>query len=97
MIELDCLQRVEGSKDEHDLVLFALSTCPHCKHAREFLDSNGLTYRYVYVDQLEGPEQKLAVQESEKYNPNRTFPTLVIDDGDVVIGFREVDYKDKLL
>ncbi len=97
MIELDCLERVEGSNSEHDLVLFALSTCPHCRHAREFLDSNDLAYWYVYVDLLEGDEQKQVVKESEKFNPNRTFPTLVIDDDDVVIGFREAEYKDKLL
>jgi len=97
MIELDCLQQVEGSNGEHDLVLFVLSTCPHCRHAREFLDNNGIAYRYVYVDLLEGNEQKQAVAESERYNPNRTFPTLVIDDGDVLIGFREAEYRDKLL
>jgi len=97
MIEMECLQKVDGSKDEHDIVLFALSTCPHCRHARDFLDENELTYRYVYVDQLEGPEQKTVLVETEKYNPNHTFPTLVVDDGDVVIGFREAEYKDKLL
>jgi glutaredoxin len=97
MIEMECLEKVEGSKSEHDLVLFALSTCPHCRHARDFLDENGLAYRYVYVDQLEGPEQKSVVLETEKFNPNHTFPTLIIDDGDVVIGYRETEYKEKLL
>jgi glutaredoxin-like protein NrdH len=96
MIELDCLQQVDGAKGDHDVVLFALSTCPHCRHAREFLDSNDVAYRYVYVDQLEGPEQKQVLTFSEKYNPNHTFPTLVIDDDDVLIGFRESEYKDKL-
>jgi glutaredoxin-like protein NrdH len=97
MIDLDCLEQVEGTITDHDVVLFALSTCPHCKHAREFLDSNGVAYRYVYLDSLKGDEQKRVLLESEKYNPNHTFPTLVIDDGDVVIGFREDQYKDKLL
>lgn len=97
MIELDCLENVEGSVKGHDLVLFALSTCPHCRHAREFLDTNDIAYRFVYLDQLDGAEQKQVLAESEKYNPNRTFPTLVIDDGEVLVGFREVEYKDKLL
>ncbi len=97
MIELECLQNVEGTKNEHDLVFFGLSTCPHCRHAREWLDSNDMAYRYVYLDLLEGAEQKQVLEECEKYNPRRTFPTLVIDDGDVLVGFKEDDYRGKLL
>lgn len=97
MIDLACLEEVAGSKDAHDVVLFALSTCPHCRHAREFLDGNDIAYRYVYLDRLDGAEQRSALSESEKYNPGRTFPTLVIDDGDVIVGFRESEYSDKLI
>jgi len=97
MIEIDSLEQVEGEISDHDVVLFALSTCPHCRHAREFLDSKGVAYRFVYLDSLKGDEQKRVLLESEKYNPNHTFPTLVIDGGDVLIGFREAEYTDKLL
>jgi hypothetical protein len=48
------------------------------------------------VDQIEGPEQKTVLLASEKYNPNHTFPTLVIDDDDVIIGFKESEYQEKL-
>jgi glutaredoxin-like protein NrdH len=97
MIELGCLEDVEGSKKDHDLVLFALSTCPHCRNAKSFLDNNDVAYRFVYVDQLEGDEQKAVVEEATKYNPRRSFPTLVIDDDEVLVGFTEQDWRSKLL
>ena len=96
VIDLASLETVEGTSTGHDVVLFALSTCPHCRHAREYLDKAGVSYRYVYVDLLESDEQKTVLGTSEKYNPNHTFPTLVIDDEDVVIGFKESEYKEKL-
>jgi glutaredoxin-like protein NrdH len=97
MIELDCLEQVEGSKSAHDLVLFALSTCPHCRNARNFLDNNDLAYRYVYLDLLKGEEQKNVLEEASKYNPRKSFPTLVVDDDEVLVGFTESDWKAKLL
>jgi glutaredoxin-like protein NrdH len=96
MIELATLELVEGnSARERDVVLFALSTCPHCRHAREWLDEHDVQYRYVYVDQLTGPEQKSAISEVERFNPDDTFPTLVVDDI-AIVGFRESEYQDKL-
>ncbi len=97
MIELDCLEQVDGGKNDHDLVLFALSTCPHCRNARNFLDNNDVAYRFVYLDKLEGDEQKQVLDEASKFNPRRSFPTLVIDDDEVLVGFTEADWRTKLL
>lgn len=97
MIELGCLEDVEGEKREHDLVLFALSTCGWCRKARDFLDTNDIAYRYVYLDLLEGDEQKSVLDEASKWNPKRTFPTLVIDDSDKIVGFTDEEYGGKLL
>ena len=96
VIELASLETVEGTSADHDVVLFALSTCPHCRHAREYLDKSGVAYRYVYVDQLQGAEQKDVMLACEKYNPNLTFPTLVVDDDNVIIGFKESEYQERL-
>ncbi len=96
-MDFDCLQKVEGSNKDHDLVLFALSTCGWCRKAREFLDGNDVAYRYVYVDLLEGDEQKSILEEAFRWNPNRSFPTLVIDENDVIVGFNESAYKEKVL
>ena len=97
MIELACLEEVEGSNRERDLVLFALSTCPWCLKARKFLEGNDIAYRYAYVDLLEGAERAAAVDELKKWNPAKNLPTLVIDDDEVIVGFREPEYQEKLL
>jgi glutaredoxin len=97
MIELGCLEEVPGTKADHDLVLFALSTCGWCKKARTFLDGNDIAYRYVYLDLLEGEEQRTVLGEAARWNAKRTFPTLIIDEEDVIVGFDDSSYAEKLL
>jgi len=97
MIEFACLEDVPGAKADHDLVLFALSTCGWCRKARNFLEGNEIAYRYVYLDQLEGDEQRAVLTEASNWNPKRTFPTLIIDDKDVIVGFDDSSYTEKLL
>ena len=91
------LETVEGDKTDHDLLLFALSTCGWCRKARNFLDGNSFAYRYVYVDLLEGDAQKEVFEEVKKRNPRKTFPTLVVDDEEVIAGFNEDRYSEALL
>ncbi len=68
--------------------LYALSTCIHCRHAKEYLDEQGIEYDPVYVDKLAGEERQNTINEMKKYNPKASFPTIVINDGgQVVVGF----------
>lgn len=90
-------EKVEGDKSDHDLLLFALSTCGWCRKARTFLNDNSIAYKYVYVDLLEGDTQKEVFEEVKRLNPRRTFPTLVVDGEDVICGFNEDRYKEALL
>jgi glutaredoxin len=91
------LEVVEGEKKDHDLRLFALSTCGWCRKARNFLDENRLSYQFVYVDLLEGDAQKEVFEEVKKRNPRKTFPTLIVDGEEVIAGFSEERYKEALL
>ena len=78
----------------HQLLLYALSTCIHCKHAKEFLNNHGIKYDITHVDLLNDDDRMSAMEEILKYNPNLSFPTLIIDNGKhVIVGFREDDYK----
>ena len=72
--------------------LFALSTCSHCKHAKELLDSLGVDYECVNVDQLEGQEKKDVLEEVKKHNPRLAFPTLVVGD-ECIVGYKEEEIK----
>ena len=73
---------------EHDVKVYALSTCIHCKKAKEYLDQCGIKYNCVHVDQLTGDERKAMVEEVKKHNPSVSFPTILID-GDVIVGFNQ--------
>ena len=69
--------------------LYALSTCGWCKKTKRFLDDNNVDYEYEYVDRLSGAERDRVMAEVERWNPRRTFPTVVVDDKEVVVGFKE--------
>jgi glutaredoxin-like protein NrdH len=68
---------------------FALSTCGWCKKTKRFLDAHNVKYEIDYVDLLTGAERARVMAEMERWNPRRTFPTIVVDDKEVVVGFNE--------
>lgn len=79
------------------IIVYALSTCSHCKSARKFLADHGIEYQACEVDMLSGEERAKAIGELIRHNPDRSFPTIVIDDGArVVVGFREEKLKEAL-
>jgi glutaredoxin-like protein NrdH len=76
-------------KDKGKVMLFALSTCGWCKKTRALLSDLDVGYDYVYVDLLEGEDQEEAVTQMGKYNPATNFPTIVLNSGKAIIGFKE--------
>ncbi|RJX35616.1 MAG: glutaredoxin family protein [Desulfarculus sp.] len=75
--------------------LYALSTCSHCKNTKKLLDELGVKYDVVEVDLCQGDERDRLVSEVKKYNPNCSFPTLLVGDK-VIVGYREQDIKEAL-
>ena len=71
-----------------EVKVYALSTCIHCKKAKEYLDKCGVNYDCVHVDTLTGDVRKETIDEVKKHNPSVSFPTIVID-GTVVVGFNQ--------
>lgn len=73
-----------------DIELFTLSTCPYCHETKEFLNKNGIEYKYVDVDKESIPDAEKTESEVLKYNPNDTYPTIVINNGEeVIVGFEK--------
>lgn len=71
------------------VVLFALSTCGWCRRTKKLLNDAGVKYQVFDVDLLEGEEKEQARQQVARHNPRRSYPTLVVDDEKVVIGYNE--------
>jgi len=75
--------------------IFTLSTCSHCKATKKFMQDNGIPFDCVDVDLLQGADRENILKEVEKYNPQRSFPTIIIGDT-IIIGFRENDIREAL-
>lgn len=71
------------------VMLYALSTCGWCRKARAFLDEHDIPYDYVYVDELKGARRDEVMEQIRRWNPKGSFPTIVIDDAQAVVGFQE--------
>jgi glutaredoxin len=86
---------IKEQKMSAKVKIFTLSTCSHCKATKKFLNDNGITFDYVDVDLLQGDDKQKILQEVEQYNPQRSFPTIIIGDN-IIIGFRESDIREAL-
>ncbi len=78
-----------------DIKVYALSTCVHCKHAKEYLEDHKIPYDCVHVDFLSGEERNEVMSIVRKLNPALSFPTIVIGDK-VIVGFRREEIENAI-
>ncbi len=89
------IEHVEGKK-AGKLMLYALSTCIWCKKTKQLLSDLGVEYDYTFVDLLQGPEKEDTMKIVAKWNPECSFPTLVVNDSKCIVGFKEKEIKEAL-
>ncbi len=75
--------------------IYTLSTCSHCKAAKKFLNENRILFEATDVDLLQGTEREAVLNEVVQYNPQRSFPTIIIGEK-IIIGFKENDIREAL-
>jgi glutaredoxin len=75
--------------------IYTLSTCSHCKATKKFLGDCGISFDFTDVDLLTGQERMAILEEVRKFNPNCSFPTIIIGDR-VIVGHREDEIKEAL-
>jgi glutaredoxin len=75
--------------------IYTLSTCSHCKNTKKFLQDCNIPYDFVDVDLLQGEERSRMIEEVKKYNPNCSFPTILVGDK-VIVGHKEQEIKEAL-
>ena len=86
---------VDG-KEASKVMLYTLSTCVWCKKTKALLKELGVAYDYIDVDLLSGSEEDEVVKEIKKHNPDCSFPTLVINDSQCIVGFKEDEIREAL-
>ncbi len=88
--------KVSGEKNNHKVILYALSTCVWCKLTKQFLKDNSVAYEYLDVDLLEEEDKDKVKNLIYDRTGNVGFPTVIIDDKDVISGFRKDELKEVL-
>jgi glutaredoxin-like protein NrdH len=87
-----------GSRNDHAIVVYALSTCGFCKRAMAFLDEQGFSYKYIYVNQIPiDAKNEIKKILRERFNENVAFPFAVIDHDSHLVGFIQPDWERTLL
>jgi glutaredoxin len=59
------------------------------------LNDNGIIFEFIDVDLVQGTQRENILNEVVKYNPQRSFPTIIIGDR-IIIGFKEDDIREAL-
>jgi glutaredoxin-like protein NrdH len=80
------IKRVKGKK-KGEIFLYTLSTCGWCRKTKQLLNEKGVEYAYVDVDLLEDDENEEALKDMQKWNPNGSFPTIIINGKSAIKGY----------
>lgn len=89
------IEHVNG-ENKGKILLYALSTCGWCKKTKEFLNNLGVEYSYIYVDLVEDSEKDKVIEEVKKCNPRNSFPTILINEKECIVGYKEDEIKEAL-
>ena len=84
----DYAKKVPGKK-KVDLFLFTLSTCGWCMKTKKLLKDLGVEYSYIDVDLMSDDIRDEVIKEFNRWNPKQSFPTIVVNNKDFIIGFQE--------
>ena len=81
---------IEGSRQDHDAIVYALSTCAFCRRAIEYLKKQSVQFRFTYLDQIDVETKRSVKRElAERFDNIVVFPILVVDDQRAYSGFTE--------
>jgi glutaredoxin-like protein NrdH len=79
----------------HSVKMYSLSTCGHCKATKTLLNECQVKYEFTDVDLLQGEERTAILEDVKKWNPNCSFPTIIIGDK-VIVGYKEREIREAL-
>ena len=92
MVKIEHVKGINKGK----ILLYALSTCGWCKKTKDLLNDLGVEYSYIFVDLLDEPDKENVMNDVRKWNPACSFPTVVINEKECIVGFKEDKIKEAL-
>jgi glutaredoxin-like protein NrdH len=88
-------QAIQGM-DKGKIVLYGLSTCMWCRMAKDLLKDLGVAFSFVDVDMLDASEKETAKKEIKKWNPECSYPTIILGDRECISGYDETEIREKI-
>lgn len=67
--------------------IFSLSTCVHCAALKKLLQRHGIPFEFTDIDLMAKEERREFLKEIAPYNPQKTFPIIIINNK-AIVGFR---------
>ncbi len=89
------ITHIEGRK-KGKVMLYALSTCVWCKKTKRLLNQLGIDYHFVDVDLASAEDKDEINSVVLRWNPSGSYPTIVIDDKQSIIGYDPEKIKEVL-
>lgn len=71
-------------------IMYALTTCLHCKNTKKFLEENHYEVTVIHLDDYCDSDRANLMEKVRKYNPRGTFPVVLMPNGKVIVGFRKL-------
>ena len=88
---------IAGKDSGYKLQLFGLSTCGYCKSALKYLKECGFQFSHILLDEIPVEKKQFAKKIfKDKFNKRMSFPTLLIDEEDYLIGFIKIAWDQRL-
>lgn len=76
--------------------VYGLTTCSYCKATKRYLTRNGIAFKEVLVNKLEGDEKESTIAYVKELTGGTMFPITVADDESYVVGFDKVGLQEIL-
>jgi len=78
-----------------DVFVYALSTCPWCRKAKQYFEDSGVAFQAVDVDLLPDDESDRLAGEAFDLSGSRAYPVVKIG-AEVVVGYAPERYEQLL-
>ena len=67
--------------EESGIIIYGTRWCPDCSRARRILDRRGIPYEYIDINR----DKQARAYVEQVNNGNRSVPTILFPDGDVLV------------